>query len=68
MDRSKMAAGFRRVNEGMVEIPLFVTVTDPSRKNAHFIFVASMLWVVGPTNHSGSGLPPGQECPPPSIR
>ena len=36
-----------------------------SRKNAHIRLVASMLRLVGPTSHSGSGPPPGQECPPP---
>ena len=30
-------------------------------------FVASMLRLVGPTNHCGIGWPPGQECPPPRM-
>ena len=38
-----------------------------SRKNAHIRLVASMLRLVGPTSHSGSGPPPGQECPPPAT-
>ncbi len=38
-----------------------------SRKNAHIWLEASMLRVVGPANHSGKGLPPGQVWPPPSI-
>jgi hypothetical protein len=36
-----------------------------SRKNAHIRLVASILLLVGPTHHSGSGLPPGHEWPPP---
>ena len=35
-----------------------------SRKNAHIRLVASMLWLVGPANHSGIGPPPGQVWPP----
>lgn len=31
-----------------------------SSKNDHIKLVASTLRVVGPTNHSGSGVPPGQ--------
>ena len=36
-----------------------------SRKNAHIWLLASMLLLVGPTNHSARGLPPGQVWPPP---
>src|SRR2546425_5749575 len=36
-----------------------------ARRNAHISLVASMLRLVGPTHHCGSGLPPGQEWPPP---
>src|SRR5260370_9208249 len=38
-----------------------------SRKNAHIWLVASTPLLVGPTNHSGSGWPPGQVWPPPLI-
>jgi hypothetical protein len=36
-------------------------------KNSHISRVALMSWVVGPVSHSGSGSPPGHECPPPSM-
>src|SRR5260221_642218 len=36
-----------------------------SRKNSHITLEASMLRLVVPTNHSGSGPPPGQVWPPP---
>src|SRR5205807_10223972 len=36
-----------------------------ARKNAHIVLDASTLRLVGPTNHSGSGSPPGQVWPPP---
>ncbi len=35
-----------------------------ARKNAHISLVASMPRLVGPTNHSGSGPPPGHVWPP----
>src|SRR5438552_4736112 len=38
-----------------------------SRKNAHIWRVASTPLLVGPTNHSGSGWPPGQVWPPPLM-
>jgi hypothetical protein len=38
---------------------------DP--KNAHISRVASMALLVGPTHHFGSGLPPGQVCPPSAM-
>ena len=37
------------------------------RKNSHISCDASISYVVIPVNHSGSGLPPGQVCPPPLI-
>jgi hypothetical protein len=39
-----------------------------SRKNAHIWLVASTPLLVDPSSHSGSGLPPGQEWPPPWTR
>src|SRR5439155_20520687 len=38
-----------------------------SRKNSHIWRVASTPLLVGPTNHSGSGWPPGQVWPPPLM-
>src|SRR2546427_3529385 len=37
------------------------------RSNAHIRLEASMLLLVRPTNHSGSGWPPGQVWPPPLM-
>src|SRR5256886_7267997 len=38
-----------------------------ARKNAHIRLDASILLLVRPTNHSGSGWPPGQVWPPPLM-
>ena len=45
----------------------YLLASGCSRKNSHIRLVALMLRLVGPTNHSGIGMPPGQVWPPPSI-
>jgi hypothetical protein len=41
-------------------ISCYLLSSGCSRKNAHIRLVASMLRLVGPTNHSGIRPPPGQ--------
>src|SRR5258707_512353 len=45
--------------------PCYLLESRCARKNDHIVVVASMLRLSDPTNHSGSGPPPGQVCPPP---
>lgn len=56
-----------RATDAALARPSYLVGRRWSRKNAHIRPVASMLWFVAPTSHSGSGPPPGQECPPPST-
>lgn len=51
----------------MVGRPRYRLDSRCSRKNAHISLEASMLWLVGPENHSGNDPPPGQVWPPPSM-
>src|SRR5207244_13445064 len=47
--------------------PVCASRSRCARKNAHIRLDASILLLVCPTNHSGSGWPPGQVWPPPLM-
>src|SRR5207245_7680029 len=47
--------------------PVCASRSRCARKNAHIRLDASILLLVRPTTHSGSGWPPGQVWPPPLM-
>src|SRR5881397_596232 len=57
----------RRTPPHLCSAPVCASRSRCARKNVHIRLDASILLLVGPTNHSGSGWPPGQVWPPPLM-
>src|SRR2546428_610719 len=57
----------RRTPPHLCCAPVCASRSRCARKNAHIRLDASILLLVRPTNHSGSGCPPGQVWPPPLM-
>src|SRR5438874_12449174 len=57
----------RRTPPHLCCAPVCASRSRCARKNAHIRLDASILLLVRPTNHSGSGWPPGQVWPPPLM-
>src|SRR6266576_6422609 len=57
----------RRTPPHLCCAPVCASRSRCARKNAHIRLDASILLLVRPTNHSGSGWPPGPVWPPPLM-